>query len=162
MNLMCLIYRKNNSDKIQKLKEKIITNNIKIEDIEKPTLVTSNNVYFLNSVPCIPKEKDVFTKWKEPTIMYVNWSNSSDIQISDLKRQWGFSVLVDNSDIKVPTKNAQTYTMVFDDEENCVKHLKWFNSCFHTSKEQKADKEQEEILKKQQKKNKKIQITRYI
>jgi len=155
MNLMCKLKTKEKSPTLKKLREQKEKYKIVTKQIRGATLKTPMIKYFLNCVPEIPEGRDVVARWSDYLVMYVNWQNDPDIKdVSQLKRQYGFVVRVENS---VPRglrkeKDPETYAMIFNNAERCKKHLDWFNACFHTADEQKEinadnEKKRKEIRK---------------
>ena len=157
---MCFIGRDSETKKtrVEQITKALTTENIKLIPYETPNKETKDCKYYHNGVPNIPMGLDVMSRWGDYTKMYINWSGD-DVQ--ELPAGYGFTVAVsplipddlydefskwfsdkDPRQSTVPYSIAsrlpkKTYcTMVFDDESECAKHLKWFKKCFLMTLEQ--------------------------
>lgn len=158
MNLMHLIDSKDKTAKVVKLREEMVSSKINIIPIDKPALVTPLTTYYLNGVPNIPKEKDVVARWDNYLPIKVNWTMGKEVKEEDLKRQYAFCIKVGNVNTpKMNLRDAESYTIVFNNAETCQKHLKWFNSCFLLTKTQEEEDKKEALRKKQEKMRAKMQ-----
>lgn len=160
MNLMCLIGKESEIKKtrIKQITEEKQQYGIQITPFDKPSKESKDCKYYHNAVPDIPYGYDVMSRWGNYISMCVNWSGD---EIANLSSGYGFTFAVsplipddlykefsswfkdkDPRQSTIPYSIAsrlpkKTYcTVVFDNEADCVKHLKWFKRCFLMTLEQ--------------------------
>lgn len=145
MNLMYIALssatfkNKNNTlvNKVNKLREKLKTNKIKVEN--KSTKL-GNTHYYNNVLPLISKDRDVLKKPNGVCKIRVNWKKKSFSGLStneiaeQLKEQYGWNVTtVDADHTRNKFKNKDDIWVVFDTKEEAKKNMDLFNSMFMTA-----------------------------
>jgi len=117
-----------------------------------PIKVSNNNTfYYLNSIPQILKNRDVF---KKPTSIseikvdldgIITPENYGEA-FGKLKTRYCFTFSTCQAPYtKASMKYPHYYTIIFDSMLTCEKYMEWFNKCFKTIQEQEA--EEEDIAK---------------
>ena len=123
--------------KVEELKELVKKEHIKIN---KSLKRLGKSTYCLNSMPYIPKSRDVLIKPSEVCSIRVNWKKksfegmSTDDIIKELKVQWcWYTAIVDEEHSRNKYKNKDTICVVFDSEEKAKKYMNVFNKLFMTA-----------------------------
>lgn len=169
MNLMCLIGKDAETQKtrVEQITKALETENIKLIPYDQPNKTSKDCRYYHNGVPNIPMGIDVMSRWDDCIEMRVNW-DSADVR--ELPVGYGFAVTVSplitdelreefldwakDRDMrqstlpysiaaKLPKKTH--CIVVFDDQYECLKHLKWFKKCFSITKEQDGSKREAKL-----------------
>ena len=131
MNLMSQL-KSSNTEKIKKILDKQKAFNIQTVDLKDYTVKFSESYYFLDSVPLIPDDYEVTSKWSNCLPIKVNWNKEKNIDFDQMKKQYGFVATIESKEVDKRTKRKKVIycNMIFNNLATCVKHLEWFNSCF--------------------------------
>ena len=162
MNLMYKVLNQSQNETdnlILSLRQEMVDKKIKIVDNPEQTNflkakngpIKSNGkdiFYYLNSIPKILKNRDVFKKPNaiceikvdlEGKLTPENYKNEYD----KLKTRYCFTFSTCQAPYtKASMKYKHYYTILFDNKSTCEKYLEWFNKCFKTIQEQEAEKEE--------------------
>lgn len=160
---------KNPDDLITELRDELQQNKLKIvenpEQLQFKTsktglvkIVDKNKFYYLNSLPQILSDRDVFRKPSSISEIKIDLSNTITPEnykelYSNIKPRYCFTFSTCIAPYtKASMKYPHYYTIMFDKLSQCEKYHSWFNKCFKTIQEQEAEdealKEKEKIFEK--------------
>lgn len=143
--------------------------NHKVKFLDEPTCIKDNGInpvsYYLNALPLIPKNRDIYNKQFNICEIKINWPHllgiESDIDpqnidelIKSLKTQYHVSILVCDKDYtKVKFVNQECILIIYDDKDKLKQDLEFYTKCFKTIDEQNKEREDNKKSKLRQIKN---------